>query len=78
MTKNVGKHTLGPDFCSALRMLTIMRKIVTSNAVRPGIMSTGIRNPMNDVIVSKPVGRKVFKRNRLGFLSNIAVNPLRE
>ena len=59
-------------------MLTSMRKIVTSNAVRPGILSTGIRNPMKDVTVNKPVGRKMFKRKRLGFLSNIAVKPLRE
>ena len=33
---------------------------------------------MKDVTVNKPVGRKMFKRKRLGFLSNIAVKPLRE
>ena len=59
-------------------MLTSMRKIVTSKAIRPGTISTGIKNPMNDAAVSRPVGRKVFKRNGLGLRSNIAVKPLRE
>ena len=52
--------------------------MVTSKAIRPGTISTGIKNPMNDAAVSRPVGRKVFKRNGLGLRFNIAVNPLRE
>ena len=59
-------------------MLTSMRNMVTSKAIRPGTISTGIKNPMNDAAVSRPVGRKVFKRNGFGLRSNIAVKPLRE
>ena len=52
--------------------------MVTSKAIRPGTISTGIKNPMNDPAVSRPVGRKVFKRNGFGLRSNIAVKPLKE
>ena len=59
-------------------MLTSMRKMVTSKAILPGTISTGIKKPINDAAVSRPVGRKVFKRNGLGLRSNIAVKPLKE
>ena len=53
--------------------------MVTNKAIRPGTISAGIRNPTNDAIVSKPVGRKVFIRNGVMLLLSImAVKPLRE
>ena len=57
-------------------MFTSMRNIVTNKAIRPGTMSTGIKNPMNEATVSRPVGRYVFMRNGVGLLFKIAVKPL--
>ena len=47
----------GPVFCSILLILTSVRKMVTNNAIRPGTISTGIRNPMNETTVRRVVGR---------------------
>ena len=49
--------TIGPLFLSVVLMFTSMRKMVTNNAMRPGTISTGITNPMKEMIVSSPVGR---------------------
>ena len=63
MVRFVEKHinitvlTTGPLFSSVLLMLTSMRNMVTRRAMRPGTLSAGIRNPMKEVIVSRPVGR---------------------
>ena len=54
------KLTTGPSLCCVLLMLTSMRKVVTSKAIRPGTMSGGIKNPINDATVNMPVGRKMF------------------
>ena len=51
---------MGPMLLSVLLMLTSIRNIVTSNAIRPGTISTGITNPMKDMIVKRPVGKKVL------------------
>ena len=51
---------------------------MTNRAIRPGTMSTGIKNPINEAMVIRPVGRKVFIRNEVELLSNTAVNPLSE
>ena len=52
--------------------------MVTNRAIRPGTLSIGIKNPINEAIVMRPVGRKVFIRKGVELLSNTAVKPLRE
>ena len=49
--------TIGPLDRSVLLMFTSMRNMVTSRAILPGTMSTGMRNPINEIIVSIAVGR---------------------
>ena len=63
MTFYFFKLTIGPLFLSVVLIFTSMRNMVTSKAILPGTKSTGITNPMKDMIVSKPVGKKVFVKN---------------
>ena len=70
--------TIGPLFLSVLLMLTSMRKIVTSNAMRPGTMSTGMTNPIKDMMVSRPLGKQVLVKKGFVFLLSDTVNPVTE
>ena len=49
--------TTGPILRSVLLMLTSIRSIVTNKAIRPGTISTGMRNPMKEATVRIAVGR---------------------
>ena len=56
-------------------MLTSMRNMVTNRAIRPGTISTGMRNPMNEINVSIPVGKKTFKTKGPRALLKAILNP---
>ena len=58
-------------------MLTSMRNIVTNKAIRPGTLSTGMRNAMNEMKVSNPVGKKTFTRKGVRYLANFILNPVK-
>ena len=49
--------TTGPLKCTILLILISMRNMVTSKAVRPGTLSTGIKNPMSEISVRNSVGK---------------------
>ena len=70
--------TIGPLRLSVLLMFTSMRNMVTSNAMRPGTMSTGMTNPMKDIMVSRPLGKKVLVKKGFVFLFSDTVNPVTE
>ena len=59
-------------------MFTNIRKSVTIRAILPGTISTGIRNPMKDMMVRRNVGRYVFMKNVLWLLWSMRVNPVWE
>ena len=70
--------TTGPIRRSVLLMLTSMRNMVTSRAMRPGTRSIGIRKLMKEAIVSKTVGRYVFIMKGYDTLFMSSKNPVRE
>ena len=72
------KLTIGPLFRSVVLMFTSIRNIVTSKAIRPGTISTGITNPMKEITVSKPVGRYVLLKKGSECLFSTSLKPLVE
>ena len=52
--------TFGPSAFTELLMFTNMRKMVTSSAILPGTMCTGIKNPMNEMRISIMHGKYVL------------------
>ena len=59
-------------------MLTSIRNVVTKRAIRPGTISTGIRNPMNEVRVRRYVGMKMLMRKGVRLLVMTKLKPLSE
>ena len=56
--------------------VTCMSNMVIRRAILlPSSFSTGIKNPIKDVIVSNPLGMKMFMKNGVGLLANSIVNP---
>ena len=49
--------TTGPLFRSVLLIFTSIRNVVTSKAILPGTISAGMRKPMKEDRVRRPVGR---------------------
>ena len=70
--------TVGPVLFSVLLIFSSVRKMVTNRAIRPGTISTGIKNPINEPRARKLVGRYVLVRYGVGLLFKVTVNPLSE
>ncbi len=47
----------GEFLITVLDVLISMRRMVTSSAIRPGIMSAGTKNPIQEATTSRLVGR---------------------
>ena len=68
--------TTGPLCCTMLLILISIRNMVTNKAVRPGTISTGITNPMNEIRVRSSVGKYVSKKNGYGNLVREIAKPV--
>ena len=79
MIGDTSLRTIGPMFLSMPLMVTNISSMVINKAIRlPSSRSTGMRNPTNDVIVSRVVGRKVLMKYGLALLAKTTTKPLRE